>query len=261
MACQIVTTPAVGTPLIQLRQKIQSRRIPSSQHGRGSCACRLAGSRAEITTTEKAFRGAAAAILSLSLVTCQPASADLNKFEAAAGGEFGVGTAAQFGEAELRGKDFSGQDLRRSNFTSANARNASFKGAKLQGAYFIKAVTANANFEDADLSDVLFDRAVLNGANLKNANLSRTIFTRTDFGGANITGADFTNALVDKSQQIAMCRYADGVNAETGVDTRTSLGCGSRRKFREASPSSTEGPQVTESQKKDFVKSMPIYRQ
>ena len=25
---------------------------------------------------------------------------------------------------------------------------------------------------------------------------------RTDFGGANITGADFTNALVDKSQQI-----------------------------------------------------------
>ena len=109
MACQIVTTPAVGTSLIQLRQKIQSRRIPSSQHGRGSCACRLAAARAEITTTEKAFRGAAAAILSLSLVTCQPASADLNKFEAAAGGEFGVGTAAQFGEAELRGKDFSGQ--------------------------------------------------------------------------------------------------------------------------------------------------------
>ena len=25
---------------------------------------------------------------------------------------------------------------------------------------------------------------------------------RTDFGGGNITGADFTNALVDKSQQI-----------------------------------------------------------
>ncbi|KAL0036554.1 hypothetical protein WJX77_012659 [Trebouxia sp. C0004] len=261
MASQIVKTPAVGTPLTQLRQNFQPCRISSSQHSRESCACRLSAARAEITTTDKAFTGAAAAFLSLGLFACQPASADLNRFEAAAGGEFGVGTAAQFGEAELRGKDFSGQDLRRSNFTSADARNASFKGAKLQGAYFIKAVTANANFEDADLSDVLFDRAVLNGANLKNANLSRTIFTRTDFGGANITGADFTNALVDKSQQIAMCRYADGVNAETGVDTRTSLGCGSRRKFREASPSSSEGPQVTESQKKDFVKSMPVYRQ
>lgn len=94
--------------------------------------------------------------------------------------------------------------------------------------------SVRSDAQDADLSDVLFDRAVLNGANLKNANLSRTIFTRsqialhswclsihiagcmksvlqqhslvclcrTDFGGANITGADFTNALVDKSQQI-----------------------------------------------------------
>lgn len=29
-----------------------------------------------------------------------------------------------------------------------------------------------------------------------------TVYCRTDFGGAIITGADFTNALVDKSQQI-----------------------------------------------------------
>lgn len=109
MTSQIVKTPVVGTPLIQLRQKFQLRRIASSQHSSGSCVCRLLPPRAEITTTDKAFRGAAAAFLSLSLFTCQPASADLNRFEAAAGGEFGVGTAAQFGEAELRGKDFSGQ--------------------------------------------------------------------------------------------------------------------------------------------------------
>lgn len=224
------------------------------------CTCHLAPHHRELTVTKRVLAGAAATVLSFGAFAFQPALADLNKFEADAGGEFNVGTAAQYGEAELRGKDFSGQDLRRSNFTSADARNANFKGSKLQGAYFIKAVTANANFENADLSDVLFDRAVLNGANLKNANLSRTIFTRTDFGGAIITGADFTNALVDKSQQIAMCRYADGTNAETGVDTRSSLGCGSRRKFREASPSSSEGPQVTESQKKDFVQSMPVYR-
>lgn len=50
--------------------------------------------------------------------------------------------------------------------------------------------------------------------------------------GADVYGADFTNALVDRTMQIKLCRYADGVNPTTGADTRKSLGCGSRRAFR-----------------------------
>jgi hypothetical protein len=49
------------------------------------------------------------------------------------GGEFGRGSAMQYGEADIQGKDFHGQDLRRSNFTSADCRNANFQGTKLQG--------------------------------------------------------------------------------------------------------------------------------
>jgi uncharacterized protein YjbI with pentapeptide repeats len=178
-----------------------------------------------------------------------------------AGGEFGVGTAQQFGEADIKGKDFSRQDLRRSNFTSADCRDCNFKDAKLVGAYFIKAVVARANFENADLSDALMDRAVINEANLRNAILQRAIFTRSDFGGADIYGADFTNALIDKTQQMSMCKYADGVNSTTGVETRKSLACNSRRAFKASTPSNPDGPQVDDSEKQAFRNSMPAYRE
>lgn len=39
-------------------------------------------------------------------------------------------------------------------------------------------------------------------ANLRNAILERAVFTRSDLGGANVEGADFTNALLDKTQQM-----------------------------------------------------------
>ena len=96
----------------------------------------------------------------------------------------------------------------------------------------MKSVAYQADFTGADVSDALWDRSVINEAILRNAILQRTVFTSSDLGKADIYGADFTNALVDRTMQIKLCKYADGVNPTTGADTRKSLGCGSRRAFR-----------------------------
>ncbi|KAK9788872.1 hypothetical protein WJX73_010940 [Symbiochloris irregularis] len=207
-----------------------------------------------------ALAGSGALLAAALLLQPGAAWADLNKLEADAGGEFGIGTAQQMGSAEINNMDFHSQDLRRSNFTSAECRKCNFKDANLAGAYFIKAVVPKATFENANVSDVLMDRAVLNDANLTNANLQRTVFTRSDLTGAQISGADFTNALLDRPMQMKLCRYADGTNSITGADTRQSLGCGSRKRFRDSSPSAQDGPQAQEADKEAFRKSMPTYR-
>ncbi|GFH08692.1 uncharacterized protein HaLaN_03697, partial [Haematococcus lacustris] len=174
-------------------------------------ACHSTKSSQRQDTTSPSFDlvrlGAGACLgMCLLLAPVQTSKADLNRYEYDLPGEFGKGSAGQYGEADIDGQDFSNQDLRRSNFTSASAKRANFSNSNLQGAYFMKAVVFRANFENANLSDTLMDRAVINEANLRNANLQRAVLTRSDLGGADIFGADFTNALGRVHAQVPRVR-------------------------------------------------------
>lgn len=218
--------PAVLTAQTQ-QTKTQQQRRPAVI--RCAAAQSSEDARGATGAVKQLARAAGTAALAASLMA-SPALAELNKFESRTTGEFNVGTAQQYGGTDSDSMDFRGQDLRRSNFTSASLKGAKFNNANLKGAYFIKAVVAQADFTGADVSDVLFDRAVLVEANLTDAVFTRTVFTLSDFRDAVVDGADFTDALLDKPQTQALCKYAKGTNPVTGVSTRKSLGCGGGRR-------------------------------
>ncbi|MFW6357996.1 MAG: pentapeptide repeat-containing protein [Chroococcales cyanobacterium] len=130
-----------------------------------------------------------------------------------------------YSNAELSGKDFSGEILQGAEFSNANLELTDFSYADLRGAVMSTSVMTKANLHGANLTYGMADQVNFTDADLSDAILEDTILLRSTFEGTNITGADFTNAILDGAQVEELCAKASGVNSTTGVSTRNSLGC------------------------------------
>ena len=127
--------------------------------------------------------------------------------------------------ADLSEEDLSGETLQLREISDANLTSVDLSNADLRGSIFTASVMKNANLHGAN-----FTFTVLNGVDFTNADLSQAILedailSRAIFKDVDITGADFTNAVLDNQQYNQLCEMATGVNEETGVATRESLGC------------------------------------
>ena len=130
-----------------------------------------------------------------------------------------------FSNAQLTKRDFSGQSLQAAEFSNANMELTNFAGADLRGAVMSASTMTQANLHQADLSNALVDQVNLTGADLSDANFTEALLLGAVFTNVDIKGADFSDAILDKVQIKELCAKASGVNSQTGIETRDSLGC------------------------------------
>ena len=92
---------------------------------------------------------------------------------------------ADFGGAELKGRNFAGARLRQANLSVSVMNHTNFSGADLRDADASAAVFSSSNFAGADLTNATFVGTYLQGANFHGARMN----------GTNFSGAEMDHAV------------------------------------------------------------------
>jgi uncharacterized protein YjbI with pentapeptide repeats len=130
-----------------------------------------------------------------------------------------------YDDVQVKTKDFSGQNLIRSEFSNARLIGSNFSGADLRGAVFSGSNLSHTNWHGVNFGDGIAYITDLTDADLTDAVLTSAMMIGSVFKNAKITGADFSFAVLDRAQVVDLCKTASGVNPVTGVETRESLEC------------------------------------
>jgi len=104
---------------------------------------------------------------------------------------------ACFYAANFRETNLEGADLYKAILRDANLRQANLRQANLREANLIEANLREANLEGAHLKGANLKGANLKGANLKGANLEGANLEGANFEGANLNGADLRGANLE----------------------------------------------------------------
>lgn len=99
-----------------------------------------------------------------------------------------------FKNANLKGADFSGMNIRGIYFDRSNLENANFSGSKLFSTSFVNAKLNGANFKGAEFSSVTFRHS-----SAKNNNFDDLVAENTNFDSTNLSGSSFSNVQLDSS--------------------------------------------------------------
>jgi uncharacterized protein YjbI with pentapeptide repeats len=130
-----------------------------------------------------------------------------------------------FESKDLSGENFSGQNLQLAEFTKVKLEGADLSKTDLRGGVFNGVFAEKVNLSGANFTNGLAYVTNFDNADLRDTIFREAIMLRSTFNNAKVEGADFTQAVLDNQQIAKLCKYADGINSQTGASTRQSLGC------------------------------------